>query len=490
MLLILFAAALLRLGGILGKELWLDELHSFIVCRQPVKTLLTPGALSGYTPLYFILAKPFSLSPSDWVTRIPSVIFGVSTIALLGRFWPRRSGGETGSLLGFTILFPLMAALSPALVVFSSYHRMYSLYAFLVALSLFAWQRPGGANALLYVFASAAGFLVFPNGVFYVAAVVVVSLLTGHHRPRAFVAGLCALGLALLFSYKGLDSISTEAHGAPTAASRFPAITVHLVLAHVKFLMAGPVGFAHPVLRMLGVPLFALGLAALARGFVKGLRGDRTALLFTLVVVLAPACEYLLLPLGVTIFQFKSYLPSAVPLLALVADMLSSARTRFARAMAGVVVTFLAVVFLATDVTWIDPAQPFSMSTSRGPQFAPLHERAAGRIEGVDSGSALTPLVLHDLAAVISALRYAPPSERPRVAIREELLGVSIPGAYQSMIFREVKAAGIRILRREELTPPMLWIGAPLFDPARTLMISPAGHRLDYVPDSAVRVGP
>lgn len=474
----LLLALALRCGGSWGKELWLDELHSAAICQRPVAEWVGPGALGGYTPLYFLAALPFSRAGSDLAARTVSILAGTLLLLAVPALLAVRAGGDDRGPDQATAIRAalILAALAPPLLVFSSYHRMYALYALLQAGAWILWDRPGRAAAAGCVLASALAFLTFPVASFYAAALLAFALLVRHHRTRAVIAVAVVAALGLLWSAEGLGTIEQEAGTQPDTAGRFPAPSPALYVAYLKFLAAGPIGVHHPYLRQLALVLLGIALVALLTGARAALRGERRRAFLLHAVLLPPLCEVALLPLGVRMFQFKSYLPGALPLILLLAlalaDGARSGRPRIAAAAFAALGAALTVLAAA----WIDPARPFSMNEPRSEVFRPLVE-AAGRLqEDVEDETAPRPLILRDPTSYLAIARYGGVSPRRIVAAPELFPIISVPGRYRELMVRVGTARGIEIaaapigdgVRRLEIarTPP---------DHGRLVARSPAG---------------
>lgn len=471
-------AFVLRLGGSWGKELWLDELHSAAICQRPIAEWVGPGDLGGYTPFYFLVSLPFSRSGSDLASRTVSILAGTLLLLAVPALLSIRAGcGSHGSAPATTSRVALLlVALAPPLVIFSSYHRMYALYALLQATAWILWDRPGRIGAVGYVIASAFAFLTFPVASFYAASLLAFAIIARHHRTRAAVAVAVVAAFGFLWSAEGLGTIEQEAGAQPTTAGRFPAPSPALYFACLKFLAVGSIGVHHPYLRQLALVLLGVAILALMASGRAALRGDRRRAFLLHAVLLPPLCEVALLPFGIRMFQFKSYLPSALPLTLLmalaVADIARSGRPRAAAA------GFLALgaSFAVFTATWIDPRRPYAMNEPRSEVFRPLVESAERIHEEIETATEPLPLVIRDPTSYLAIARYGSSKTRRIIAAPELFPIISVPGRYRELMVRVGQASGIEIATSPpDTAAPHLEIARTPPARSRLLARSPAG---------------
>ena len=123
----------LRLWGLGGEGLWIDEGHSVMVSRLGLGELFKACAMDNHVPLYFLLVKGWSalFGESEFALRVPAVIFGMLSIwatYLAGAMLFGREAGLVSSLL---------TALSVLLVHHSQEARMYGLLGLLALASMY-----------------------------------------------------------------------------------------------------------------------------------------------------------------------------------------------------------------------------------------------------------------------------------------------------------------------------------------------------------------
>lgn len=123
-----------------GQSLWLDEAIGALVVRDlSIKEMFTQFFIvDNHPPLYYLLLKFWTqlFGYSEISLRFPSILFGVATIYLIylisvNIFKERKLG----------ILAALLLATSQFHIYYSQEARMYSMAAFLAALSVYAFMR-------------------------------------------------------------------------------------------------------------------------------------------------------------------------------------------------------------------------------------------------------------------------------------------------------------------------------------------------------------
>lgn len=453
--LIILFALLLRIGGAWDKELWLDELHSAMIASRPVAEWILPGDLGGYTPLYFLISVPFSRWGTDFATRIPSIFFGTALV-VMGYHFARQYGSRR-----FALTTALLLACSPVLIVFSSYHRMYALYPLLV-LCMYYFSGSDSKNATRnYALASAAAFLTFPIAAFYAAAFALM-----RPRKKEVLGAVIVAVLGIAWCLPGVFAIIKDAGvGEPTAPDLNP-LTSYLFLRFPKFLLGGPFGHLDSTLRLFAMPLILVGWAALGRGMFSS---DSVSRRLAIATLLPPILEGAAGFFGFSTYLDKSYIPSAVFLLILMARILE-------RIPLGSVLLIFAFFFI--DSRWIDPAHPFSMKERRDEVQVPLQEVARHRIEGIDTGDTLLPLILSEQTALFGAFRYAPVSPRVRYAPAEMEVRMVIRGPYRDLTRAVMADAGIQFVPEANLPKEALWLGRARTRAGQEILTTSAGFAL------------
>ncbi len=134
-LLILFAG-ILRLYGISTEPLWLDEGYTLHYMSLPlsdtVNYILTHDA---NPPLYYILLKLWLMAAgnfviSEFILRVPSVLFGILTVWAIWNLTEENFGRRAAFVAG------LIITVSHSAVWYSQEARMYSLLLFLTAINI------------------------------------------------------------------------------------------------------------------------------------------------------------------------------------------------------------------------------------------------------------------------------------------------------------------------------------------------------------------
>ena len=85
LIIIIFAGALLRLYHLGQLSLWMDEIFSMLEAqRSIIEIFTTKTRLFGYAPLHhFFTHLALYFGKSEFIVRLPSVVFGTATIYLI-----------------------------------------------------------------------------------------------------------------------------------------------------------------------------------------------------------------------------------------------------------------------------------------------------------------------------------------------------------------------------------------------------------------------
>lgn len=159
--LILLVAAGLRLINLNGRALWYDEAFAVLYAEKPLGAILhgtlTPvgGAAADVHPLLYYFSLHFwmqAAGQSPLAVRLPSVLLGVATVALVyalaRELFDDRSGLWAAGL----------TAVAPFHVHYSQEARMYSLLCLLSLLAVYGfvrgWRRGGWRNWALFAVAA------------------------------------------------------------------------------------------------------------------------------------------------------------------------------------------------------------------------------------------------------------------------------------------------------------------------------------------------
>ena len=138
---VLAVGAVLRVPGISGRTLWLDEAFSIRVAQFEVSELVARSAADSHPPLFYLLLKCWMAVFGDSALALRSLtaILGVSTIALVYLLARRvfRSALDTSPAASAPVVAGLLAAawiaLHPTHVAWSAQVRMYALAGLLAA---------------------------------------------------------------------------------------------------------------------------------------------------------------------------------------------------------------------------------------------------------------------------------------------------------------------------------------------------------------------
>lgn len=180
-------ALAVRVVGLTGESLWLDEVTT-VVARtgMPVRTLVATAAQSSpHPPLYFVALDAwfdvFGLSP--FTARLFSVVAGVAAVPVAYLVGRELFDGTTG------LVAALFLALSPFHIQYSREARMYALMTFLALMSFYyfvryvhgerTWATRGG-----YVLATTLLLYTHIYGVFVVLAQSTHLAMLWVHRDR------------------------------------------------------------------------------------------------------------------------------------------------------------------------------------------------------------------------------------------------------------------------------------------------------------------
>ncbi len=203
------------LPDVSGKPLHEDEAVAGLVSARPLGEVLQTVVLDrGGAPLHFVLAHvALVVDPSPETLRWLSAVFAVATVPLCYDLARRLAGPPAG------LIAAALAATSQLLMVYGTFGRMYSLFAFasVLATDLFvrALDRPTQKSALAAAAAAILPFAVHPFGVFLFAAEAIVACWLWRGRNLrasmpAFAVALCALPLVLT-NLRLLDRYAPEA---------------------------------------------------------------------------------------------------------------------------------------------------------------------------------------------------------------------------------------------------------------------------------------
>ena len=280
-----FTAALLaRLWpDVAGKPFHEDEAVAGLISARPLGDMLHTVVLDrGGAPLHFLLAHAaLSIDTTPETLRWVSVVFALATVPVCYDLVRRIEGRSAG------LVAAALAATSQLLLVYGTFGRMYSLFAFASALSTDAFVRalgkPRRTTALVAAAAALVPLAAHPFGVFLLGAEAAVALWLWRGRNvRAAVPVLLVGALAvplLLADLRLSERYAPEAgrnldSGMPAAQAALRAL-------------GGAAGGAGPMLA-------AFVLFAGAGAFVLARRRPAIAALALIVVAVPPPALALL----------------------------------------------------------------------------------------------------------------------------------------------------------------------------------------------------
>ena len=134
--LILLLAASLRFVGIADESIWLDEGVSISASRMSVSDIVNWTASDIHPPFYYLALKGWSLfGQSEFVFRSFSAVLGVLTVLVVYYVCLDLFGKRVG------LAASLLLAVNPVNVYYSQEVRMFSLMAFLVLVSCYAFWK-------------------------------------------------------------------------------------------------------------------------------------------------------------------------------------------------------------------------------------------------------------------------------------------------------------------------------------------------------------
>jgi hypothetical protein len=248
------------LPDIAGKPLHEDEAVAGLISARPLGDLLHTVVLDrGGAPLHFLLAHvALAVDTTPESVRWLSLVFALATVPLCYDLTRRIAG----PLAGLTAA--ALAATSQLLLIYGTFGRMYSLFAFASALAadLFvrALERPQRREVLAAAAAALLPLTVHPFGAFLFGAEAAVALWLWRGRPLrtalpVFAVTLLALPL-LLADLRLSDRYAPEAGQNLESGTSAGSATLHA--------LGGAAGGSGVVLGLF-VALAAIGMFALAR---------------------------------------------------------------------------------------------------------------------------------------------------------------------------------------------------------------------------------
>ena len=242
-----------------GKPLHEDEAVAGLISARPLGDLLHTVLLDrGGAPLHFLLAHTaLAIDPTPEAVRWVSVLFALATVPLCYDL-TRRVAGRSAGLVAVGL-----AATSQLLLIYGTFGRMYSLFAFASALAadLFvrALDQPTRWTAVAAAASALLPLTVHPFGAFLFAAEAAVALWLWRGRSPRTAAPV--LAVALLAVPLLLSDVRLSDRYAPEAGQSLDGTSVGGATLRA---LGGAAG-GHGVALVGFVLLAAVGLSMLAR---------------------------------------------------------------------------------------------------------------------------------------------------------------------------------------------------------------------------------
>lgn len=197
---IVFAGLLVRAFRLGHQSLWTDEVLTSLSSTGSLSWIVTQKAINtNIPPLYYVIVHFFlTLGRSEEMLRLPSVLFGAASIALL-YFCIEPLLGRRVALLSAGLL-----ALSPFHVWYSQEARPYALFLFLSLVSLLLLQqlnrRPSSSFLRMgFALAAASTFYCHTLGLPFIAFLAVYALLqTPPSRRTKWIPLFAVIAVLLL----------------------------------------------------------------------------------------------------------------------------------------------------------------------------------------------------------------------------------------------------------------------------------------------------
>jgi 4-amino-4-deoxy-L-arabinose transferase-like glycosyltransferase len=298
-LLILIVAGALRVVNLGSESLWYDEAFTAQTVREGADFW---QAVTGDThPPLWSIVQWFNVrifGASEFAFRLPAFVFNVLAV-LLAYLIARQVDVRIAPMAG------LLAAVMPGVLYYAQDGRMYSLLAFTVLLALYAALRRN-----YYVFSLAAMAAAYTQiiGVFYVAAIGLGALaLAKTWHERANVAIACAAA-ALAFA-PWLIVLVRQAQVVGAFFWKGP-----MDLPNALWPVALPFGMRLP--EAFYVPVFVIAFAAAFGGLIALrhglLHGERTPTLLVMGMFAGPAAFSLVCAVWRNVAVTRAFLPTAV----------------------------------------------------------------------------------------------------------------------------------------------------------------------------------
>lgn len=413
---ILALAAGVRFAGIGSQSLWLDEVVTAQLVREPFGDMLSLIPESEATPyLYYVLLWPWAklFGYGEPALRSLSAVFGIATVAAI---W---AGARTLAGHWAAVAAGVLAALNPFLVWYSQEARAYALLALLCAVSFWlfarALERPDGRALAWWALASSLALATHYFAAFtIVPQAIALALLAGRTRAWALACG--AIGLTAL----ALAPLAAEQRRGGGADWIGDISLSHRIAEIPKRFVAGEFG------NQLGYafwPVLVIALGALALLVLRGAGDERRGGLVALGIGVAGLLAPIVFAIATLDYVFPRNLIGSLPplLIGFGAGLAAAGARRGGAALLAVVLALstVALVHTATDDDlqrddWRSAAAYVEKRRARAIVVSPAHDaRTLSYYLGRRFSNIAEPGVGTSEIAVVDLTR-APVAERPQ----------------------------------------------------------------------------
>ena len=315
---ILALGAGLRLFRLSHQSLWLDEAFSAILAGRSWGRIVADTARDTMPPLYyFFLNLSLRLGKTEFMVRLPSALFAVSTLPLLYALGKRLYGAKVG-LVG-----ALMLAVNPFHVFYAQEARMYTQLGFFTLLSAWCfwegWQSGRWGAWLGFVGSSVAALYTHNMAVLLFPALGLFALFHWRKALKEWRVWLIAGVGILLLVLPWLLVLPDQVGRVGTKFWLEKPSVLHLFTTLALFLF----GYALPpvlIVAALVVGLFVVFLTLpVSWRALQGSESQVEAVLFVYCLVFVPMIISFLISLLWPVFLPRTFIISALALVILIA---------------------------------------------------------------------------------------------------------------------------------------------------------------------------